>query len=526
MADYFLSDLVESTALVNTDLLHIRTIGNVDKKVQFLNLVKTFRDILNKNANYTILDTDRNPIILVDSTSGDITITLPTLATNQNKMIWIVKLVAANNVIIDGEGGETINGVASYTLVNQYEVLKIIGTTSTWNIDGKGNIRAADIDFGVAAGDVDADVLPLGTAVTSSPTGGTSTNLANSSFVRAAIQEVFNRLKDLSGVQNGAVVNRHIGNNAVREQELDLGVNAGDVDADVLPLGTAVTSSPTGGTSTNLANTSFVRAALQTIFNRLINLSGVQNNAVLDRHIGNDQLDSRHYKTNSIDEEHINWGTGSGQIGLFKSHMALILTNWDNNAQPQIAANGSCEINGQLYTNPSAITISGSTSNSTWYDILLTPSGTTYTASFITRGTGVWSDSKQGLYSGNNRVIGCVYRNSSGGFINKNILIVKDRITQVSIEIGDWNMDLTDWINVAHGITVGDIRTVSVLIRHDLGTFIYPLDVYSSGQSQGGINSISNTDITLMRGTGGLFDDTIFDSTSYNRGWVIIEYKV
>ncbi|KKK46990.1 hypothetical protein LCGC14_3159720, partial [marine sediment metagenome] len=33
---------------------------------------------------------------------------------------------------------------------------------------------------------------------------------------------------------------------------------------------------------------------------------------------------------------------------------------------------------------------------------------------------GVWSDSKQGLYSGNNRVVACVWRNSSAEFINKN----------------------------------------------------------------------------------------------------------
>jgi len=280
MADYFLSDLVETTALVNTDLLHIRTIGNVDKKVQFFNLVKTFRDILNKNTNYTIVDADRNPIILVDSSSGNVTITLPNLVANQNKMIWVVKLVAANNVIVDGEGEETINGAANYTLVKQYEYIKVSGRSSSWFIDGKGPIRAADIDFGVAVGDVDGDVLPLGTAVTSSPTGGTATNLANSSFVRAAIQEVLNRLIDLSGVGNIAVKARHI----------DFSVAAGDVDADILPLGTIVSSSPTGGTATNLAAASFVRAALQEIFNRLITLTGVSNLAVLTRHIANNNV--------------------------------------------------------------------------------------------------------------------------------------------------------------------------------------------------------------------------------------------
>ena len=290
MADYFLSDLVEATALVNTDLLHLRTVGNIDKKIQFLNLVKTFRDILNKNADYVIVDTDRNPIILVDSTSGNVTITLPTLVANQNKMIWIVKLVAVNNVIVDGEGAETINGIATYTLVKQYEVLKVIGVSTTWNIDGKSTIRAADIDFGIVAGDVDADVLPLGTAVTSSPTGGTATNLANTSFVRAAIQESFNRLIDLSGVENAAAKARHI----------DFSVNAGDVDADILPLGTIVSSSPTGGTATNLAAATFVRAALQEILNRLIDLSGVENGAIDPRHLATDAVETEKIKARNV----------------------------------------------------------------------------------------------------------------------------------------------------------------------------------------------------------------------------------
>ena len=93
---------------------------------------------------------------------------------------------------------------------------------------------------------------------------------------------------------------------AIRAAEIDLGIDAGDVDGDVIPLGTAVTNSPTGGTSSTLPNTSFVRAALQEIFDRLKDLSGVQNDAV----------DSRHYAPGSIDEDHINWGSGTDQVDL------------------------------------------------------------------------------------------------------------------------------------------------------------------------------------------------------------------
>jgi hypothetical protein len=172
-----------------------------------------------------------------------------------------------------------------------------------------------ELDLGVASNQVDGDVVPLGSAVTSSPTGGTPTSLANSSFLRAAVQEVLDRLRDMSGVQNVAVVNRHLGNNAVRQQELDLGVDAGDVDADVVPLGQVVASNPTGGTATSLPAASFIRAALVEIFARLKNLSGVQNDAVLERHIGFDLDD---VPNSTYQKVHGTYVDGSGYIDSIK----------------------------------------------------------------------------------------------------------------------------------------------------------------------------------------------------------------
>ena len=392
-------------------------------------------------------------------------------------------------------------------------------------------VRQAEVDLGVDVGDVDADVLPLGSVVASSPTGGTATNLAAASFVRAALQEILDRLKNASGIQNLAIVNRHLGDNVVRQQELDLGVDVGDVDADVLPLGQIVASNPTGGTATSLPAASFVRAALVEIFLRLKNLSGVENNAILDRHIGNDQLDSRHYKPNSVDEEHLNWGTGSGQIGLLKGHLAVILTQWDTNTQPQIAAVGSCEINGGLYTNPSAITITGSTSNSTWYEILLTPSGTTYTASFIARGTGVWSDSKQGLYSGNNRVVAVVRKDGSGNFINKNILNIQNRKVIIQHEIGGWDLDADPGKSVALLWNEIQLRTVHGVLRtdppaEDIMWAIPGSDASASTELLLKTGQISSYSLAVMRLGGSSFDSTTFDDDTFNRGWLEIMFEV
>ena len=61
-------------------------------------------------------------------------------------------------------------------------------------------------------------------------------------------------------------------------------------------------------------------------------------------------------------------------LATLKGFMQIDLTNWATGTIPEIVANSVVEINGSLYTNPSAVAITGATVNSTWYDILLTPS--------------------------------------------------------------------------------------------------------------------------------------------------------
>ena len=101
-----------------------------------------------------------------------------------------------------------------------------------------GTIKADDIDFGVGTNQVDADIVPLGTTVNNNPTGGTTTTLLGSSFVRAALQEIFDRLKDLSGVGNDAVKNRHIdfgtGSTQIKASDIPILDSAGDFDSSQL----------------------------------------------------------------------------------------------------------------------------------------------------------------------------------------------------------------------------------------------------------------------------------------------------
>lgn len=221
---------------------------------------------------------------------------------------------------------------------------------------------------------------------------------------------------------------------------------------------------------------------------------------------------------------------------LFKGMNNIQLTEFTTFTVPKIAAGGSCEINGKIRTNSSELTITGSTSNNNWYDILLTPSGGTYTASFVARNTGVWSNVKQGLYSGNNRVVACVFRDSSGNFISKNILIVISRTVKIKAEF-IWNMEPVpnSEIAVAHGLSnITKMKTVEAMIRNDTGNVMYRVDGYVHGSNLAfrwsGMGSppetvINTNNVYIYRATG-FIGSTEFNSTSIIRGAVIITYEV
>jgi len=95
------------------------------------------------------------------------------------------------------------------------------------------------------------------------------------------------------------------------------------------------------------------------------------------------------------------------------------------------------------------------------------------------------------------------------------------------IDIGDWNMDADNTVAVAHGLTLANIRTVSAMIRNDGSGTYYPIGYSGSSlnsEPQVYFNAISSTTVTLGRLSTGDFDNTSFDSTSFNRGWITIQY--
>lgn len=95
------------------------------------------------------------------------------------------------------------------------------------------------------------------------------------------------------------------------------------------------------------------------------------------------------------------------------------------------------------------------------------------------------------------------------------------------IEIGDWDMDVATMHFLAHGLADHTkIRRISATVRNDLNTLYYPLDrTENAGVVAGGVFSYDDTEITLNRTNGSLFDQAAYSTPpDGNRGWVTIEY--
>jgi hypothetical protein len=100
------------------------------------------------------------------------------------------------------------------------------------------------------------------------------------------------------------------------------------------------------------------------------------------------------------------------------------------------------------------------------------------------------------------------------------------------VNIGDWDMDATASVDVAHGLDATKIRTIKVAIRNDDNTFVQMLDrmsTFAPGVMCGSASAVDGTNIRLIRSsatvTGStIFDGTDYNATSYNRGYITIEY--
>ena len=93
-----------------------------------------------------------------------------------------------------------------------------------------------------------------------------------------------------------------------------------------------------------------------------------------------------------------------------------------------------------------------------------------------------------------------------------------------TLDMDDWDMDATQAIVVNHGRSATEwktIRDISILIRNDADTEIHSLNKLDT---DGFFSGLSSTAFNLQRVSGGSLDNTGYDATSDNRGWVTYWY--
>lgn len=91
------------------------------------------------------VSTTSNPLddeVRADTSAGSITISLESAIACDGRRKLFKKIVAANNLILDGNGSETIDGSSTVTLTGQYAVAKLISNGASWDLEylGPGTI--------------------------------------------------------------------------------------------------------------------------------------------------------------------------------------------------------------------------------------------------------------------------------------------------------------------------------------------------------------------------------------------------
>lgn len=120
---------------------HRLTAGVLSNEIDRIDNGSTF-EVLNKSANYTLTEADVTSFTRVNTVSGTVTITLPSIAAlTDDYDVMIAKVSSdANVVTIARSSSDTINGGTSYTINNQWQSAWLIAdrSTNTWTVITSG----------------------------------------------------------------------------------------------------------------------------------------------------------------------------------------------------------------------------------------------------------------------------------------------------------------------------------------------------------------------------------------------------
>ena len=215
-------------------------------------------------------------------------------------------------------------------------------------------------------------------------------------------------------------------------------------------------------------------------------------------------------------------------INSYRGKSDITISNYDNDSAPVVKAGSVFDNNGILINVTSDATptgYSGISVSTTFYLYWDESAGV-----FIYSATApTWSDDLQGWYNGDDRALFFMYKDALGTlYASKQVLKRPGEIYTKLIDIGDWDMDTTGNLTVAHEVPLDKISSIDVIIRNDANSTYLPLvGNYSTviGEYIGGYYAVTSAGINLLRTASGLFDSSDYNSTSYNRGRVTVTYE-
>ena len=119
--------------------------------------------IISRSANYTVSrNNDNNTLIVVDTSSQNVTITLPDLNNaDAGFLIRILKSEEDRTVTINAGSGQTIEGVSAVALEDQYEAFTIVWVGASYYIVGHRQIDEGSVPAGAVMGYTD-NTIPSG----------------------------------------------------------------------------------------------------------------------------------------------------------------------------------------------------------------------------------------------------------------------------------------------------------------------------------------------------------------------------
>jgi len=97
---------------------------------------------------------DSDQIILVDTSSGSVTLNLLPAASVEGQTLTIKKTTSANSLIIDADGAETIEDYSTFTLTHQNDTITIVSDGAKWV--GLSSNRNRIVDYVTLSGNLGA----------------------------------------------------------------------------------------------------------------------------------------------------------------------------------------------------------------------------------------------------------------------------------------------------------------------------------------------------------------------------------